>query len=106
MMLWFTHNADALGILPTFLSDEDPRPAVEQLNANYAHGGGWHDFKGFTYHDGKEDGDCRARLEYPDDPPMREVGRTLLRDELIIVFEYSWVAVVQRDGSYRVARMD
>ncbi len=34
------------------------------------------------------------------------ISRTVLREETIIVFQYSWVAVVQPDGKYRVARMD
>ena len=33
-----------LGFLPMMLDDEDPRPAAEQLNETYAHGGGWMPF--------------------------------------------------------------
>jgi hypothetical protein len=29
-----------------------------------------------------------------------------LRDELILVYEGDWVAVLQKDGSFEVARMD
>ena len=97
-------KAEALGLLPLFLSDNDPRPAQEQLHANYLHGGGFQPFSGFTLVLPEKKGE--AYLSYPGDPPMRELGRVKLRDELIIMFEYSWVAVVQPSGEYVIARMD
>jgi hypothetical protein len=93
---------DILGLLPSMLNESNPAPAVEQLDHNYQHGGGWHDFKGFTL--GGHDG--RPTLRYPGDPPMRAIAETKLRDERIILFMGSWVAVVQADGSMRVSRMD
>jgi hypothetical protein len=35
-----------LGSLPKMLNEHDPRPAREQLDAGYRHGGGWSPFKG------------------------------------------------------------
>ena len=32
---------EQLGMLPYFIDPNDPRPAREQLDANYQHGGGW-----------------------------------------------------------------
>lgn len=92
---------DLTGYIPQMLSLLDPRPAVEQLNENYAHGGGWHDFQGFTLVPGDE-----PKLTYPGDPPTHAIAYWELRDELIILFENSWVAVVQPNGSYRISRMD
>lgn len=91
-----------LGFLPMFLNDSNPKDAVTQLNDSYAHGGGWHDFKGFEL---IKQGD-RYALAYPGDPPMRELARTKLRNELVVLFEASWVAVIQPDETFRVARMD
>jgi hypothetical protein len=88
------------GLLPTFLDLNDPRPAREQLDANYQHGGGWQPFKGFTFHTET------STLRYPGDPPMRALAAMRLRDELIVVFECDWVMIRQKDGSYEVCRMD
>lgn len=100
-MIWKLKNARALcqlGFIPEFVSYADPRPAREQFNTNYAHGGGWRPFSGFTR--------TKAGLEYPDDPAMKLLASTHLRDELIEVYQYSWVCVVQPDGSYEISRMD
>ena len=35
------YDHEALGFIPTFLHVDDPRPAAEQIDAAYQHGGGW-----------------------------------------------------------------
>lgn len=92
-------NPDHLGFIPSFLSLADPRPAREQLDSAYAHGGGWAPFKGFTLGEDK----C---LHYPGDRPMCPIAETTLRDETIRLYEHSWVVIEQKDGSYEVCRMD
>jgi hypothetical protein len=92
---------DLVGFLPTFIDDDDPRPAVTQLDTHYGHGGGWRDMQGFTLNDGIE-----PTLSYAGDPPVHAVAWWKLRDERIILFDSAWVCVVQPDGSYRIARMD
>jgi hypothetical protein len=99
---WF--DTRHTGILSQIIGDFDPRPVKEQIASNYAHGGGWDPFEGFTLNDHEKAGE--AFLQYPNDPPMREVARTMIRDELVILFDYSWVAVVQLDGDWAVTRMD
>lgn len=89
---------EMLGFIPEFLSTQDPRPAVEQLDANYSHGGGWHDFEGFKM--------TETGIKYPGDPEMKLLAEAKLRDETIRVYECAWVAVVQPDGSFRICRMD
>lgn len=101
-MIPFT-NPQYTGFLPQFLSELDPRGAVEQIDAHYQHGGGWHDFEGFALTGNSEQG---YALEYPEDPPMLELSRAQLRDETIVLFQYEWVAVIQSDGAFRVARID
>lgn len=89
-----------LGLIHSFLSEADPRPAKEQLHSNYAHGGGWHPFHGFTFDP------TTLTISYPGDPPHRALARTRLRDETILYFDYSWVLILQEDGSWEIARMD
>lgn len=94
---------DMLGFIPDFLNEADPRPAREQLDSNYQHGGGWSAFQGFTL---ITDGPVPVGLEYPGDPMMRALAMVKLRDESVVLFEHAWVAIIQPDGSYEVSRMD
>ncbi|MBU2051483.1 MAG: hypothetical protein KKH61_21240 [Gammaproteobacteria bacterium] len=94
-----TSIEDLLGIIPLFLDDADPRPAKEQLDEKYAHGGGFRHLEGFKM---LPNGD----LKYPGDEPTRFLAHTYLRDEKIIFYEHAWVAIVQPDGSFEVSRLD
>ncbi len=115
-MIWLCpQGVAALGVLPMIFDETDPRPAREQVNDRYSHGGGFVPFEGFTLHD---EGPLAARMVYREGEPtesgeaevVREYARTQLVGpagrETLIVFEGSWVAVVQEDGSYAVCRMD
>lgn len=99
-MIWIQVHPNAspeyLGLIPSFLDEADERSAVDQLNANYI--GGWVESTGCTI-----DPETRA-LKYPGDPPLSPLFITMMRDELVILYDCSMLAVVQRDNSYRVAR--
>jgi hypothetical protein len=98
-----SHNPfDLVGLTPQFLSEADPADAVTQLHNHYGHGGGWHDFNGFTL----IEVDGLPQLTYPSDPPTEAIAYWQLRDEKIILFDHAWMAVVQPDQTFRVARMD
>lgn len=98
-----THNpVDLVGYIPFGLSQNNPADAVSQLHASYTHGGGWHDFNSFTF----KDDETNPQLLYPGDPPTDAVAFWQIRDERIILFDHAWVAVVQLDKTFRVARMD
>src|SRR5262245_27921658 len=103
MMTWnLMHRGmteEHLGLLPMMLSEDDPRPAREQFDQNYQHGGGWNPFDGFKLRDDNW-------LTYPGDPPTMPVAWTRLRDELIVLYQHAWVAIIQPDRSYEVCRMD
>jgi len=86
-----------LGSIPSFLHEEDARPAKEQFNSRYI--SGWDAFKGFTM---LEDG----VLKHPGDPPLQPLAETHLRDEHIRFYRSCWVSITQLDGSYEVARLD
>ncbi len=89
---------DHFGLIPDFLDADNPAKAVEQLDNNYRHGGGWRPMKGFEM---KE-----YVLQYPGDPPLKPLGYMRLRDERIFVYQHGIVAVVQPDLSFEAARMD
>jgi len=102
-MLWKLVHPQAtpemLGFLPEFLSEEDPRPAKEQIDFNYSHGGGWCPFKGFKMLP-------NGNLKYPGDPETELLAETKLREETIRFYNHSWCAIIQSDGSYEISRVD
>jgi hypothetical protein len=101
-MLWIQKHPRAtiemLGFIPEFLSEDDPRPAREQINDKYGHGGGWRPLPGFRM--------TENALHYPEDPPYALLFETTLHDEVIRFYNYAWVAIISADGSFEVCRMD
>jgi hypothetical protein len=89
---------DSLGFIPEFLSIDNPQPAKEQIHNTYV--SGWHAFQGFTM-----DPETHV-LTYPEDPPFPPLAQARLRDELILFYDCAWVAIVQKDGSFEIARLD
>lgn len=100
-MIWKMKHPEAtiemLGFIPSFLSEEDPRPARAQIAEKYV--SGWHPIRGFSM---LPNGD----LYYPSDPPTMLLAEATLRNETIRFYEHAWVAVIQEDGSFEVARLD
>jgi len=93
------HHPDELGMIPDFINQNDPRPAREQFDANYKHGGGWRPMTGFTNNG--------VILNYPGDPPLEPIAMWPLRGEMIVVYPYGIVAIFStKDGSFEVARLD
>lgn len=90
--------AMVIGSMPELLSRLDPRPAREQLHERYAYGGGWFPYNKFRMKEG-------AVLAHDGDPDMHPLAMAWLRDERIYIYEYSWINIVQKDGSFEVARM-
>jgi|KBSMisStandDraft_5_1062788.scaffolds.fasta_scaffold117912_2 hypothetical protein len=89
-----------LGLIPFWLSHDDPDPAWKQIDKNYGHGGGWrHGDMNFHM-------DAHHVLRYPGDPPLNPLAQARLRDELIVFYDHAIVAIVQEDGSFEVARID
>ena len=88
-----------LGALPDMLDAADPAPAREQLDRGYRDRGGFRALSGWYL--GADD-----VLHFPGDRPYRPIAETRLGSERILVFECNFVAVVQPDRSFEVARMD
>lgn len=107
-MLQFTHlhprAEDFLGLIPNFLSEDDPRSAAAQFAENYSHGGGWSPMTGWRYDSAPPS--TPPFISYPGDPPYYAVAKATLRDETILVFPHAWVAIVQSNGDFEVSRMD
>lgn len=87
-----------LGFIPYWLSVDNPKSAREQLNDGYRFGG-WQPFQGFRLKPNNS-------LAYPGDPDQKPLAQAKLRDELIVFYPSSWVAVIQPDRSFEVCRMD
>ena len=90
-----------LGFIPGWLSEEDPRSAREQIHSHYAHGGGWHSFAhGFKFNP------ATYSLSSPGDPTLRPLAKAQLRTETILFYDHAWVGIMQKDGSFDIARID
>lgn len=89
-----------VGEIPFWLDEMDPRPARDQLDDHYQHGGGWMPIQGFTLR--KKD----MALCYPGDPDMMPLAYCALRDERIVFYPHAWVMVLQLDDTFEVCRMD
>lgn len=104
-----------LGFIPYFMDENIPTDARHQINANYQHGGGWHDVKGFGLGNSISAMERHVHpsklvkylvLQYPGDPPLHPIAFATLRDETIVVYPHAFVAIFQPDYSYEVSRID
>jgi len=87
------------GLILGMIDPGDPRPAREQLNAGYQPSG-WHPQDGFKFNP------KTGLMSYPGDPPLSPLSAIPLRREMIVLYPYSYVAIVQPDGAFEIARMD
>jgi hypothetical protein len=99
-----------IGLIPSFLDLDDPRPAAEQFNERYVYGG-WRNQPGFKksgkarlYYGG--DPPLKATLHYPGDPPLDPLALIPFREERIFIYRHAYVAIFQLDGSFEACRMD
>lgn len=97
---WNAH----VGLIPEnilrFANEQDD--AVKQLTDSYVYGGNrWHDIDGFKLNDDNS-------LKYPGDPKLlpRAQFRLGPKNELVVVYDSAFIAVIQEDRSFRVTRMD
>lgn len=96
-------DVEAFGYILDMIMPTDDVPLWEQIHNGYAHGGGWHDFDGFSVID---EGDER-KLRYPGDPDFKELARiTVNDDEELSIFDYSWVLWRKKGHADKIARID
>ena len=104
MLIFDNMDFAIVGFLPEFASPDDPRRLQEQVNEAYAHGGGWNSFDGFELRCHMASG--RFSLVYPGDPPMQERARARFRNQIIVLFDMSWVGIIENMKLIDVARID
>lgn len=108
---------DHLGLIPHFLWDTDPRPAIDQINERYAHGGGWKPIGKFlpigayNFAEG-----VAPKLRYPGDPPLHPYAMMTLHGEeanfgespmeVIVIYESAFVAIFRDGELFSVSRLD
>jgi len=97
----FNPDRSVTNYLPVIFSPTDERPAVEQANDRYAHGGGWRKFSGFILGADKS-------LTYPGDPAYRPVAQSLLplTLEILIQYPHGWVMIYRSPKDWEVSRLD
>jgi hypothetical protein len=93
---------EMLGYLPQLIGTQFSGTVAEQLNENYAHGGGYHPFG---------EGQWRMNpathiLQYPGDPPFRPLAMTKIREETVYFYNSALLAIVQPDGKFAITRVD
>lgn len=96
------------GYLPMIIVPQSPEPAKVQIEQRYAHGGGFYKFNGFNLVGDRDTPAGHLCLSYPDDLLNHEISRIHLpkTDELVVLFEGSFVAIIQANGDFEVTRMD
>ena len=94
------HSIEELGFLPQMLDGAIDTPVAEQINNNYQHGGGWRSFTGFIY------SPTDRSIRYTGDPKLYPIAHARINNETVLVYPYSWVLVLQEDGSFDIARID
>lgn len=90
-----------LGYLPEWVTANPEVSIVDEIHNNYAHGGGWHDFEGFTV-----DPDTGA-MSYPGDPVQMPIALFRSDTEVMWLYSGSWVTVYDDySETFRTARID
>ena len=110
--LFHSRAADLVGFIPSFLPASD-RPAADQFNQYYAHGGGWSPMQGWEhFYDtlrsptGETIADALF-IKYPGDPTYQPVAMIETDIERVWVYQYAWVAIENKEtDAVEIARMD
>lgn len=95
------------GYIPSFLFTGDKTAKARDLfDRHYI--SGWQPFDGFklTVDRSLPFLDGAFKFKYPGDPVMRVIAVGKFNDELILMLESEWVAIIQPDNSFEVCRMD
>ncbi len=99
---------DHLGIVPHWLNPNDDRPAAQQIDSHYQHGGGWRPMRGFELRDR-----ARGVLVFPvkdpedgEDEVFEPFAAMMFGREMIFAYRHAIFAIVQPDGSFEVGRLN
>jgi hypothetical protein len=95
-------TVEHLGYLPQIINACYAGTVREQITQNYAHGSGYSPF-------GKDKwkyNQAAQTLNYPGDPELKPIASTMIGDEKVLMYNHAIVAIIQKDGSFDVVRMD
>lgn len=97
---------EVLGLLPALISNEYFGNVAEQLERNYAHGGGYRDLTKLEpdkWVFNKRKKTLRHRAERS---TFKPIASTQIKDEQVYFYQYALLAIVKPDGSFAVTRVD
>lgn len=104
---WKSAYPKGMGYIPHFLDSKSTQTVEEQINFNYAHGGGWRPMNGFKLNSGNSN-PLLWNLRYPGDPIFRAIGYCYPKPDVIfVVFSHAWCMIMNtKTGEKEIARMD
>lgn len=87
--------------ISTFLSVGDMRSAKDQIDESYRQYGGWRPIGGITLQKDRE------TIRFDDEgDTCRPIAEATLRDQKLFLYRSDWLAIVNTDGTYEIARID
>lgn len=98
------NNIEVFGFIAYFIHPNSNKPLWKQVDIGCKDSKlrGWKDFKGFEIHAG--DKDVPYIMQYPNDPPLIEIGRITIDNECLVMFSGDWV--LWTDGTdMKIARI-
>lgn len=99
------HIEDVVGIIPSFFDPFSDLPTSLQIHNNYQHGGGWRPNDKWSHNFDKPEKDWE--ISYPEDDSL---GILAVMDyqfgDRVAFFRYGIVAIVHKDGTTEIARVD
>lgn len=78
-----------LGFIPAWIDPTAEMSAVDQIDQNYGHGGGWQDFEGFVVNP------LSGVMSYPGDPAQKPIAMIHTDwNEVVWMYHHGWVTVL------------
>lgn len=105
LLVHLAGDRNAWGYIPMFLT-RDHGTAKELINDGYV--GGWRPFKGFKLQIERASKTAMPvfHLTYPGDPELRVRAVGKFGDETLVLFESDWLAIIQPNDQWEIARID
>lgn len=89
-----------IGFIPDFLSPDCEDSAAKQIGRNYKHGGGWRPLEGYSL-------DLEPGIvTHSSGLQMRPIAAAVMRAEVIAIYPRGYVAIIQPNGVFEIAKVD
>ena len=106
------YDLASLGLIPFMIDSDSPTPAGDQINSNYAHGGGFSEIKGFGklpgYYQDTNAGPIFS-VQFPGDRRLHPIAYQHMprSNEMVVVYPSAFVGVFNlHNDTFKVTRMD